>query len=99
MSWETRGHCSFYTRTRRVNGKVVREYCGTGERAERAAAEDAARREQAAAERAARAELAAALDQLDALADQAVRAALTAAGYHRHARGPWRKRRAPRPQA
>jgi len=96
MSWETGGNCRYYTRTRRINGKVVREYLGTGESAERAAAADLARRQREAEERADRARLAAALAKLDALADLSFRAALEAAGYHQHARGPWRKRRVTR---
>jgi signal transduction histidine kinase len=40
MSWEVRGNSRRYTRSRRVNGRVVREYCGTGARAAEAAAAD-----------------------------------------------------------
>jgi hypothetical protein len=39
------------------------------------------------------------LDALDALADLAARAALLAAGYRRHNRGEWRKRRGHREEA
>jgi integrase len=56
----------------------------------------AARRERADALRAEEdrlAALAAPLDELDELADLLAHAALEAAGYHRHRRGEWRKRR------
>jgi len=45
MSWESRGgkHL-YYTRTRRVDGKVVRTYFGFGPKIHQAAAEDLRRR-------------------------------------------------------
>jgi len=101
MAWETRARGGrYYTRWRKVGGRVVREYVGRGLVGERAAREDALRR-------AARA-LATAARRRDRLAAQAVRdlvlgldaltntltaTTLTAAGYHRHDRGHWRKRR------
>src|SRR4051812_4656289 len=97
MGWE-RGR--YYTRSVREGGKVRREYVGTGKLAELAAQMDAIfraqRQQQRAEERAEREELDALdapLAELDDLADLLVRAALTAAGYHRHHRGEWRKRR------
>lgn len=97
MGWE-RGR--YYTRSRKRNGRVVREYIGGGEvgrlvakmdamvRAERKAKADALRAEKAR------------MDSLDAeiaavscVADFVARAVLTAAGYHQHHRGAWRKRR------
>ena len=90
----------YYTRSRRENGRVVREYVGGGKLGELAAQLDAIDREKRAAERAAvRAEreeidaLDAPLSELDELADLLVRAALLAAGFHQHNRGNWRKRR------
>jgi hypothetical protein len=104
MAWETRARGGrYYTRSRKVGGRVVREYVGGGPAGDLAAAEDAARRERAAAERAAlRAERERAagpealLAELDALAEGLARAALAAAGYRRHHRGEWRKRRGAR---
>jgi hypothetical protein len=81
---------------------VVREYVGTGPVAELAAAEDAAQRRQRADERAAlqaaEAQLAgpvAALAEFETLLDRLTAALLVGAGYHRHHRGDWRKRRGP----
>jgi hypothetical protein len=95
MGWE-RG---YYYRVRKVNGRVVRQYVGRGEFAELIARMDALGRERrhldALALRHEQAELAALDADLDALAeaiDLAARAALLAAGYHRHHRGAWRKR-------
>lgn len=102
MAWETRGgRGRYYTRSVRVGGRVVREYCGTGKRGEAAAESDSRRR----AERDAhREEIRAVLghvadvdDRVRALCDATdavVRAALLSAGYHQHDRGAWRRRRA-----
>jgi hypothetical protein len=97
MGWD-RGR--YYTRSKKVGGRVVREYVGTGRVAELAAELDAIGRQQREAERAAwrteRAELEALdapLDELNDLADLLAHAALLAAGFHRHKRGEWRKRR------
>lgn len=47
MSWETRrGRGQYYTRSRRVNGRVTREYCGSGVRALLMAMEDEMRRQE-----------------------------------------------------
>jgi hypothetical protein len=79
---------------------VVREYVGSGRKGEIAAAEDAARRagrvvdrETDLAEQATRNAADAVLAALDATVDGLVRAALNEAGYHRHDRGAWRRRR------
>ena len=93
MAWD-KGR--YYTRSRKVNGRVVREYVGTGEAAERAARQDAVARQEREARRSVREELAALdapLDELAELTDLLARAALAAAGYRRHHRGEWRKRR------
>jgi hypothetical protein len=99
MSWEVRGGRRRYTRSRRVAGRVIREYVGTGPHAEEAAAADDARRRQQLADRAAREALDADAAELDALAELFAYAALLVAGYHQHGRGQWRKRRVRRTPA
>jgi hypothetical protein len=90
----------YYTRSKKVNGRVVREYVGGGRVAELVAQMDAIKRQQREAERAARLAERAELDALDApldelndLAELLARAALAAAGFHQHKRGEWRRRR------
>ena len=101
MGWETRGRGGrYYTRSRRVNGRIVREYVGSGLVGELAAAEhaEARARRHADLENLRRlAERGRALnEQLKAL-DEAVTAAasgvLLMAGYRRHHRGEWRRTR------
>jgi hypothetical protein len=101
MGWESRrGQGRYYTRSRKVHGRIIREYVGTGLVAELAAQHDAEERTQRLAEQkqlqqeAARwASGAAPLTQLSQLLDGLTAAALIAAGYHQHHRGAWRKRR------
>jgi hypothetical protein len=90
----------YYTRSKKVNGRVVREYVGSGEVAEVAAQIDAITRADRQAEREARRAEKAALDALEAplndlndLADLLARAALIAAGFRQHKRGEWRRKR------
>src|SRR5688572_20767394 len=99
MGWETRGRGRYYTRSRRVGGRVVREYLGFGETGERAALADARRRAQRQAERLRRLEnrarLAAAEQPLIDFCEAAellARAVLLTANFHRHDRGEWRRR-------
>jgi hypothetical protein len=99
MAWD-KGR--YYTRSRKVGGRVVREYVGKGIIGQLAARLDESEREKRAAERAeqqARRDELDALDaplrELDKLTDVLVRAVLLASGYHRHKRGEWRKRREP----
>ena len=104
MGWESRGSCRgrYYTRSKRANGRVVREYVGAAgdPLVELVAAADALRRgDRRAAAEARRAEEAswqaalAPLLELSQVADLLARAALLAAGYHRHSRSSWRKKR------
>lgn len=98
MGWDKDGR--YYTRSRKVNGCVIREYCGGGSIGQICAQMDADRKARREAERAARKAEKSQLDALEEdvesfckLADQVAHAALLAAGYHRHKRGEWRRRR------
>ena len=101
MAWENRkGRGRYYTRSRRVGGQVIREYCGTGEAGEWADAEDRQRRLKRGQERQAwerlKEELEATdgtLKTIDTICRFYMRAVLEAAGYHQHDRGEWRKKR------
>jgi hypothetical protein len=101
MAWESRnGKGRYYTRSRKVDGRITREYVGAGLAGELAAQHDHLSRAQRQAETAAwkteRARIEATdqdLDDLDALYTAAVRSILEAAGFHQHDRGEWRKRR------
>jgi hypothetical protein len=99
MSWETRrpGGPRYYTRTRKVAGRWVREYLGTGPRAEAAASADAreragrqAQRAERRAERLRQQEADALLRELDHAVDVLVHAALFVGGLHKHG-GEWRR--------
>jgi hypothetical protein len=99
--WEKREHGGlYYTRSRKVDGRVVREYVGTGPLAELAAELDAEERrrqeEQARAWKAEREHievLEAPVAELCEAAEILARATLVAGGYRQHNRGEWRKRR------
>jgi hypothetical protein len=97
MSWEGRKGCRgrFYTRDRSINGVRVRQYVGTGPVAEKAAAEDLARRQQREARRADRALYDGAVDRHKEFGSQVAfltQAALYSIGFYRHERGAWRRR-------
>src|SRR5690242_8978241 len=101
MSWETRkGRGRYYTRSYRRNGRIVREYVGSGPVAEREADADqqkrlarqnalAARRRKEAAAKA----MANRLSQRSDLIRLLVHAELVAAGYRQHHHGDWRRKR------
>src|SRR5262245_32102481 len=99
MAWEIRGDRRYYTRSRKVHGRVVREYVGTGAVAEFVAVADALRRADRRADvearRTAQARWQAALTPslvLSRAIDLLTRATLLAAGYRQHARCCWRKK-------
>jgi hypothetical protein len=96
VGWEQRnGRGCYYTRTRRVNGRFVRQYFGAGPAGHLAAAEDGLKRESRRREaeegqrlRDADRALSSFCGQVERLA----RAALVVAGYHRHHRCEWRRK-------
>ena len=110
MAWEARKHSQkqYYTRSRRINGQIQREYLGCGELARLSAENDRVAREaraflrqrlaqqrlqQQERQAAVYAAILAPLDGLDIVCRVAIQRELEAAGYHQHDRGEWRKRR------
>ncbi len=101
MGWESRKRGGrYYTRSRREGDRVVREYIGGGKLGQAVAFLDRKARDerarQAQRERAARDEdaaLVALVDEFDRAVRALVAAELVAAGYHRHHRGAWRRKR------
>jgi hypothetical protein len=101
MAWESRkGRGRYFTLSLWRGGRVVRQYLGRGAEAEKAAAENEARRADQRARREAdrdwaggRDEADAALGELHETTDLAMRAALIGHGFHQHDRGEWRRRR------
>ncbi len=101
MAWEKRDRGGlYYTRSRKVDGQVVREYIGGGAWGELAAQMDALKRcqrqeeVQALTEECKRIEaLQTSLEELCEAAEVFTRATLLAAGYRRHNRGEWRRKR------
>jgi hypothetical protein len=98
MGWEKGGR--YYTKSRRENGRVIRQYIGCGVVARVEADRDHRRRQREAAdrlwwhqERDRMRELEEPLKELETLCAFVLRATLEAAGYHQHDRGEWRKRR------
>src|SRR5215218_7892167 len=104
MGWESRERGGlYYTRSRKENGQVVREYVGSGVLGQIAALEDEherrRREEQAAYWKEEQQDLDALqrpVDELSEASELLVRATLLASGYHQHNRGEWRLRREPK---
>lgn len=100
MAWEKRERGGrYYTRSKRVNGRVVREYVGKGPLGELKARQDEQRREEQLTERLELQELREeakqvtdALKELEAACDEAIGQTLTDEGFHEH-KGQWRRRR------
>ena len=90
MAWETRQRGGrYYTRSKKIGGRVIREYVGSGLVGERAAAADARARAERQAQQAAwiaeqeRIELALApLEEFCDVVETLARASLLLAGYH-----------------
>jgi len=101
MAWETRGGPGhYYTRSTRVEGRVLRQYVGTGDVGEATASADHERRAARDAEREARRSTISRLAEMDRqvavlceAAETATRASLLLGGYQRHDRGHWRLKR------
>jgi hypothetical protein len=104
MGWEKRERGGlYYTRSRKVGGRVVREYVGSGVLGHIAALQDAQerqRREDEAAlckeERERFEALVAPVERLCEATEILYRAALLSAGFRRHQRGEWRRQREPK---
>jgi hypothetical protein len=104
MGWEKRERGSlYYTRTRKVGGRVVREYVGGGMLGHIAALQDAEKRRHREEETALWKEerdrleaLVVPVEQLCEVAEILYRATLLAAGFRRHQRGEWRRKREPK---
>jgi hypothetical protein len=101
MSWEQRnGNGHYYTSAHREKGRIVREYYGTGELGQLAADVDSLavqtrllEREDRARERDRIAAIEDPVADFSRAVDLAITCELLVAGYHRHDRGPWRRRR------
>ena len=96
MGWKKRGNRWYFYRSRRIDGRVVTEYIGAGERANELIAKQKQKAAQKAAidaVNAATASLSSPLNELDALTESLAAAELVSEGYHRPGRKPWRKRR------
>jgi hypothetical protein len=99
--WERRKRGGlYYTRSRKVDGRVVREYVGGGVLGEIAARMDADERRLREVEAALWIKEREGMETLDGLTEELyeavevlAQAALVAAGYRQHKRGEWRKRR------
>jgi len=99
--WERRKRGGlYYTRSRKVDGRVVREYVGGGVLGEIAARMDADERRLREVEAALWIEEREGMETLDRLTEELyeavevlAQAVLVAAGYRQHKRGEWRKRR------
>ena len=97
MAWESRrGTGRYYTRSRRQQGKIIRQYVGCGPTAEAAAADDARQREQRLQDRASFLRLVAdqterhrIIMELDVVADRLL--GLLLEDFHLHRNTDWRK--------
>ncbi len=101
MAWEKRKRGGlYYTRSKRVNGRVEREYIGTGRVAEIHAEIDRMEKERKDEERRQIREMIERLRRMESSileivrpVEILVRSAFHMAGFHQHKRGEWRKKR------
>ena len=100
MSSETRGNGRYFYAARKVRGRVVKQYVGAGAVADIEAALDEhvrglrhARAEVRRAEHARLAHAGAQMVAFDRATEALARGMLLLAGYRRHARGEWRRKR------
>ena len=100
MAWERRGSNLYYYQSKRLDGRVRKNYVGTGEVAQAIARSDETiRRSRVVQSERARGELeeartlVSAGEELCEAADILAVAQLVASGYHRHKGGEWRMRR------
>lgn len=97
MAFESRnGKGRYYTRSTRVDGRVKRTYVGRGELGEIAARIDAVSRAALSQQATERQEVQlndTMVRTIHAFSDLLMRSSLVTAGYHRHDRGDWRRRR------
>ena len=104
MGWEKRERGGpYYTRSKKVDGRVIREYVGGGTLGHLTALQDAQERrrreEEAASWKQERERLEALLAPVEDLCEATevlYRATLLAAGFRRHQRGEWRRQREPK---
>ena len=104
MGWEKRERGDlYYTRSKKVDGRVIREYVGGGTLGHLTALQDAQERlrreEEAASWKQERERLEALLAPVEDLCESTevlYRASLLSAGFRRHQRGEWRKKREPK---
>src|SRR5262252_7497780 len=96
MAWENKGLQKVYYRSKRVNGRVIKTYLGTGRTAQLAYDQDLRQQKAREQERATRKEIEALDRQTNSVRDMTkalVKAHLLLAGYHQHHRCQWRKQR------
>src|SRR2546430_14037636 len=96
MAWQKRGSHYYYYRSTKEKGRVATEYLGRGTRAVKAAAEDTERQAGRNKERQEQKEWEALDTQvatLDTLITLLSHSTLADAGFYKHRRGEWRKRR------
>ena len=102
MAWERRGpgRVIYYYRGVRRDGRVVKQYFGSGQRALQAAQEDDLKRRQRSMNRSVAleeqlryAEIIALGQRLEYLSQLLLDVVMYSEGLHRQKRGPWRKRR------